>query len=202
MKNVEWRIECYETVDSTNSEAWRLAKDGAPEGTVVFAQEQTAGRGQGDHKWHSPNGANIYASIILRPDVPIDVAPQLTQVAGLAIRQAIADYTGLEPVVKWPNDILLHYRKVCGILCEMSTGIEKRDIPEFVIVGFGINVGQQVFPLELEDIATSLEAEACREIGRRPLLDAVLEHFTHYYEIFTADRSFAALQAEYDRYLI
>lgn len=147
-----------ETVVSTQEEAKRLAEDGAKEGTSVFAEEQTGGRGRMGRKWHSPRGKGIWMSIILRPKLPLLSTPQLTLLAGVAVCRAIRRATGVQAGIKWPNDLLISDRKVCGILLEscMSEGQL-----QYCIAGIGIdaNLQEDDYPDFLKGIATSLRIE-------------------------------------------
>jgi BirA family biotin operon repressor/biotin-[acetyl-CoA-carboxylase] ligase len=154
-----YQLVTLDAVDSTNAEAKRLATEGeekAPDGTLVWAKEQTEGRGRRGRKWHSPPG-NLYCSLIMRPDVPLAKAAELSFVAGLAIFDALGSIgePGHQVHLKWPNDVLLNDQKVAGLLLEAETG--SGDIPEWVILGLGVNVG--VFPGDTDFPATSFRAE-------------------------------------------
>ena len=154
-----YKLMAFEAVDSTNAEAKRLAAEGeekAPDGTLVWAKEQTDGRGRRGRKWHSPPG-NLYCSLIMRPDVPLAKAAELSFVAGLAIFDALGSVgePGHQVHLKWPNDVLLNDYKVAGLLLETETG--GGDIPDWVILGLGVNVG--VFPGDVDFPATSFRAE-------------------------------------------
>lgn len=154
-----YNLVTLEAVDSTNAEARRLAAEGeekAPDGTLVWAKEQTDGRGRRGRKWHSPPG-NLYCSLIMRPDVALAKAAELSFVAGLAVFDALGSVgePGHRVHLKWPNDVLLNDRKVAGLLLETETG--GGEIPDWVILGLGVNVG--VFPGETDFPATSFRAE-------------------------------------------
>ncbi|ARM31689.1 biotin--[acetyl-CoA-carboxylase] ligase [Prosthecochloris sp. HL-130-GSB] len=176
-------IVFYQTTGSTNAEAKRLARAGAIEGVVVAADEQTGGRGRMMRRWISPPGANLYISLILRPDVPparISQIPLLTAAAlHHALRQCVP---GLLPLVKWPNDILSGGRKLCGILCEMES---ETDMTHFVIVGIGINVNLREIPGEIRDIASSLLIESGEAVSRPQLLASFLNCFEPLYDEWT-----------------
>lgn len=148
-------------VGSTNDEAARLAREGAAHGTVVTARSQTRGRGRQSHVWWSPPGDNLYLSAILRLPIPPAAAPPLTLAAGVAVADAV-NTLGARASLEWPNDCLVHGRKVAGILTEMST---RGSRIEFVVLGLGVNVNTTAFPPDLEPIATSLR----RELGGAPL---------------------------------
>ncbi|MGH9781550.1 MAG: biotin--[acetyl-CoA-carboxylase] ligase, partial [Candidatus Acidiferrales bacterium] len=141
------------TVDSTNTVAMRLGDEGEAHGTVVVAEEQRSGRGRAGHSWHSEKATGIYVSILLRPQISPMLAPALTLVAGLAAYDAIAEESSLRPDIRWPNDVLLKDKKVCGILTEMQA---EPDRIHFAVIGIGINVNQAKMPAELAGIATSM----------------------------------------------
>lgn len=159
------RIVCLEETASTNSEAFRLAEAGAPEGTVVIADRQTAGKGRLGRQWVSPGGVNLYLSLVLRPDLPPFEAPQLTFLSAVAVARAIEDVAGLKPQIKWPNDVLIAGRKVAGLLNEMSA---ETDRVSFVILGIGVNINMEParFPEGLRTPATSLRIEAGHSVSR------------------------------------
>jgi BirA family transcriptional regulator, biotin operon repressor / biotin---[acetyl-CoA-carboxylase] ligase len=159
------RIERFETVDSTMTVAARLAREGCEHGTVVVADEQTAGIGRQGRSWHSERGTGLYVSIVLRVAQP---APVMMLALGLAAREAIAKNSGLEPDLRWPNDVLIGGRKCAGILAVVESGA--------VIAGIGINVGQREFPPELEATSLLLEgASTTREEVLTALIEAVEE---------------------------
>lgn len=171
-------------VDSTNTVAMRLGEEGEAHGTVVVAEEQTSGRGRAGHSWHSEKGAGIYLSILLRPQISPMLAPALTLVAGLAAYDAIAEETGLLLDIRWPNDVLLKGKKVCGILTEMQA---EPDRMHFAVMGIGINVNQSKMPGELASIATSMRMETGRVHSRLELLARLLRHLDRYYNQFIAE---------------
>ncbi|MBT3294718.1 MAG: biotin--[acetyl-CoA-carboxylase] ligase [Verrucomicrobia bacterium] len=159
-------------IDSTNTRAAADAKAGAAEGTVWVSDQQSAGRGRMDRTWHSAPGANLYASVILRPSVPVNRISEIGLVAAVAIERALlACHPDLAALIKWPNDILVERRKLCGVLCESEV---EADAIHFAIIGFGINVNETSFPAALKPTATSLCLELGREVSRPELLAAVL----------------------------
>ena len=172
------RIVHHFRIDSTNSVALRMATDGAAHGTVVVAEEQTAGRGRLGRSWYSERSSGIYASVILRPELTPAVAPILTLMAGVAGQAAIARSTGLSTDIRWPNDLLLNGKKVCGILTEMSA---EADRIHAVVVGIGINVNHGEIPRELRPIATSLRLEGGRIYSRLQILVALLKEIEQDY---------------------
>ncbi len=170
----------HEEVDSTNVKAKILARQGASEGTVLVADSQTGGRGRMGRAWVSPPGANLYFSIVLRPPVPPLRLSQIPLLAAAAIHEALdSTVEGVAAMIKWPNDILIEGRKVCGILCEMET---EPDMTHFVIVGIGINVNLGNIPDEIGEIATSLSLESGIEHSRADILSAILNGFEPLYD--------------------
>ena len=160
------------TTGSTNSDAVAAAREGAPHGSVFFADEQTAGRGRGDHGWQSAAGQGLYASVLLRPSIAMEDLPIVPLVAGLAAANAVFRASALKVDLRWPNDLLIGKRKTGGILVESKT---ERGAVNFVVVGIGINVHQRLFDPGLSTPATSLDLEAGRAISRQELLVALLE---------------------------
>jgi len=180
------RIHHFFRTDSTNRVALELGYANEPEGAVVLAEEQTAGRGRAGRNWHSERAAGIYVTLLLRPKISPVQAPLLTMMAGLSAYTAIQAQTGLQPDVKWPNDLMLNGKKVGGILTEMHS---EPTAVRFVIVGIGINVNQEKFPGELSGIATSLRAETGKTHSRLELLARLLREFENDYNRFLRDGS-------------
>lgn len=174
-------IHHFDQVASTNDLAHQYAMEGASEGTLILAEEQSCGRGRLGRTWTSERFSGIYASLILRPEIEPREAPILNLAAAVAVNNGIRDVVALETDIKWPNDILVNRKKCCGILTEMSAELDKI---QFVIVGIGINVNQMKFPQELEDKATSLRLETHGEISRIEILVSVLERFEDIYAEF------------------
>jgi BirA family biotin operon repressor/biotin-[acetyl-CoA-carboxylase] ligase len=164
------------TVGSTNSEARQLAEAGAPEGTLVVSEEQTEGKGRKGRDWISPKQTGIYATLILRPTLPIEDTPLLTLLTAVATAEAIKEVTGLPATIKWPNDILINSRKVAGILTEVSSDVDR---VEFALIGLGLNVNtpSSALPKRLLYPATSLRAEAGSTQPRQRILASWLCHF-------------------------
>jgi BirA family biotin operon repressor/biotin-[acetyl-CoA-carboxylase] ligase len=168
------------SVGSTMDEAFRLGLDGAPEGALVVAEAQTRGRGRLGRNWSSPKSKGIYFSLILRPKIPPAQAPMLTLAAAVAVTRAVtAAASGLTPRIKWPNDILLGARKVCGILTELRA---ETDRVQFVVVGVGLNVNTT--PTQLLPEATSLRIETGAGLSRLALLQDILRHYETVYLSF------------------
>lgn len=175
------RIYHFFKTDSTNRVALELGHAGEPEGAVVLAEEQTAGRGRAGHSWHSERATGIYATLLLRPRLAPVQAPLLTMMAGLSAHAAVYGVTGLSVDLKWPNDLLVREKKVGGILTEMHA--EPSQV-RFVIVGIGINVNQEKFPAELAKSATSLRVETGRLQSRLDVLVRFLRELESDYAEF------------------
>jgi len=170
-------------VGSTNSWAKELALLGAEEGTVAIAESQTAGRGRLDRGWVSPRGG-LYFSVVLKPELTPTLATKLVFVAGLAVAQALHEFYGLHVGTKWPNDVLVNGRKICGILTEMNT---TGGSVNFVVLGIGINANfdkESALPQDLWEDATSLESELGKEVQLDALFRAVVERLECVYELF------------------
>src|ERR1035437_2393638 len=178
------RVYHFFKIDSTNSVAMTLGERGEPHGTVVIAEEQTAGRGRAGHTWHSEKTNGIYMTVLLRPPISPQQAPLITLVAGLAARDAIEERTGLVPDLRWPNDLLFGRKKFCGILTEMNA---EQDRIHFVAVGIGINVNHERVPEELSGIATSLRIETGRIHSRVEIVARLLRHLDSYYNRFLSE---------------
>ena len=168
-----------ETIDSTNLEAIRQAKAGAPEGLCIVAREQTAGRGRLDRTWQSPKDAGLYFSIVLRPAIEMNKWPLLSLAAALAVSDALARAGSLKPDIKWPNDVCVNDRKLCGILAET---IETAPGPA-AIVGIGINLKRTALPGDLSKTATSIEEVTGSEPDAERVLSELLKAFGERYEI-------------------
>ena len=171
----------YPETDTTNDRIRELALEGLPEGTLAVAELQTAARGRRGRAWQAPAESGVWMSLLLRPDIPPTQASVLTLLAGIALTEAIEDVTGMEVGIKWPNDILLHGKKLVGILTEMDCDMEQI---HSVTVGMGINVNTKVFPEDLKDIATSLYLETGREYDRVEIVAQVMKCFEALYEEF------------------
>jgi BirA family biotin operon repressor/biotin-[acetyl-CoA-carboxylase] ligase len=156
---------------STNTDATEAARAGAPHGSVYFADEQTAGRGRGNHVWHSAAGEGLYVSVLLRPDLPAMCLPLLPLAVGLAAAEAVQAAAELAVDLRWPNDLLIGPRKTGGILAEAQS---EAGAITFAVIGIGINVHQRSFDPELATPATSLDVESGRFISRQAVLVALL----------------------------
>ncbi|WP_394267368.1 biotin--[acetyl-CoA-carboxylase] ligase [Anaerotignum sp.] len=198
-KTMGQSIYFYEETDTTNNRARELALEGAPEGTLVVAEKQTAGRGRRGKVWESPLGTGIWMSLVLRPQIMPAEASVLTLLCGLATAEAIEAETGLSAGIKWPNDILINGKKAVGILTEMDCEMSQ---VHFAIPGIGINVNTASFPPEIADIATSLYLECGKTVSRRRLVHKVLERLEEHYETFLRTGSFAAMLEDYRKHCI
>ncbi len=176
-------LEVVEEIGSTNDAALAAGRSGAPEGFAVLANRQTAGRGRRGRAWASPPGVGLYTSVLLRPLQPPGWIPLLTLVAGLAVSEAIREVAGLEPLLKWPNDLLVHGRKVAGILTEMAS-LDAR--VSYLAVGMGVNVnhGERDLPEDLLPVATSLRLASGRTIPRCDLAAALYNSMDRWYQVF------------------
>ena len=198
-KTMGQSIYFYEETDTTNNRARELALEGAPEGTLVVAEKQTAGRGRRGKVWESPLGTGIWMSLVLRPQIMPAEASVLTLLCGLATAEAIEVETGLSAGIKWPNDIIIKGKKDVGILTEMDCEMSQ---VHFVIPGIGINVNTTSFPPEIADIATSLYLECGKTVSRRRLVHKVLERLEEHYETFLRTGSFTAMLEDYRKHCI
>ena len=209
-----------ELTDSTSSEIVRLALNGAPEGTLVTADSQTAGKGRRGRSWEAEAGTSLLFSLLLRPNLVPDAAPQITLLMAMAVTRVIREWIGLEAKIKWPNDVVVNAKKVCGILTEMQL---KNGGIDYVVVGTGVNVNQTGIPVELENSATSLLLERQKlfetgktvweagdgkvaimekDLEREELLSRILDTFEEYYELFLKRQNLSDLMKEYNEWLI
>ena len=183
--------------DSTNLWIKRLAKEGAPEGTLALAEFQSAGRGRLGRSWEVPEGTSVMMSILLRPKFEPQYAPTLTLVMGMAVAKAVKSL-GFDVSIKWPNDVVVSHKKICGILTEMGVRDGKID---YAVIGVGINVNIKEFPEEMVDKATSLYLESGKEFDRSQIPGLVMEAFEKYYEKFAATCDLRGLKEEYESIL-
>ena len=184
----------HEVIDSTNSEILRLMRTGIPEGAVVSAGQQTAGKGRSGHSWESPSGDSVATSIALYPAGLSDIVlPRLTIIAAVAVAEAVEELYDLPTQIKWPNDILVGGKKICGILTERMTEkmpMAAGGVP--VIVGIGVNVHQHSFSHEIAHMATSLDLELAgcgrdaTKTSRKDVTESIWQHFAAHYEKFVA----------------
>jgi BirA family biotin operon repressor/biotin-[acetyl-CoA-carboxylase] ligase len=182
-KTIGRRIEYHEEVESTNTEALHLAQQGAEEGTVVIAEAQSAGRGRLTRSWESPPSMNLYLSVVLRPEIPAVSSSLIPLMVGVAVADVISQYCSGKVRLKWPNDVLIEGKKICGILTEMRT---KTDRVAFIIAGLGVNLNMQKlhFPRELRETATSLRIETAMDIDRVDFAVRLFETLGNWYRVF------------------
>ena len=192
-------LRFYETIDSTNLEAKRLADSGLPDGTVLVADCQESGRGRLGRVWTSPAGCGLWMSVILKPSFAVSQASMVTLVTAMAVMDAIKEVSGIQAQIKWPNDLVVQGKKVCGILTEMS--MEEGRI-SFIVCGIGINVNNTCFPDELSEKAVSLAMMTGEEINRARLAGAVCRCFEQYYADFLACGNLAKIKAAYNEHLV
>ncbi|MGD7045413.1 biotin--[acetyl-CoA-carboxylase] ligase [Jeotgalibacillus proteolyticus] len=193
-------IHYYESVDSTQKIAHKLAQEQAPEGTLVIAEEQTSGRGRMSRSWHSPKGTGIWMSLLVRPLLPPQKAPQFTLLTAVAVVQAIEDVCDVSVEIKWPNDLLVNDRKITGILTELQADSEQI---HSLIIGIGMNINQQQedFPKELHELATSLAIETGSKVSRSAIVQRIMYHFEKYYLLYM-DKGFAPIKLLWESYAI
>ena len=200
--NCKWmakEVVLLEETGSTNVEAAKLAQQGMDHGTVVIADRQTCGKGRRGRSWHTPGNTSIAMSFLLKPQLEAEYASMLTLVQAMAVAEAVEEVTALKSQIKWPNDILINEKKVCGILTEMNlSGSEIASI----IIGTGINVNQESFPEEIREIATSLKNESGKAQCREKLIGVLCEKFEQYYEQFLTTKDLSCIMEEYNTRLI
>ena len=168
-----------ESMTSTNAVLKQAAESGAGHGTLALCEEQTQGRGRRGRSWVSPKGQGLWMSLLIRPKLPPAKAQLITLAAALAMAEAVAVETGLTTQIKWPNDLVVSGKKICGILLELSGDL---DHIAYVVVGTGLNVGKDAFPPELAQQATSLEGLLGQPVKRAPILRAYLTAMEHHME--------------------
>ena len=179
------RIERFECVESTMTIAARLAAEGCPSGTIVVADEQTAGIGRHGHTWISEKGTGLYVSIVLRLPMEARALPVVMLALGLAAQEAIAEVSSLAPDLRWPNDVLIGGRKCGGILAQLEG--------DAIVAGIGINVAQTSFPPDLDTPATSLLLQGA-SVGREEMLVTLADAVDRCCRVLTEDGSTAILR--------
>jgi len=191
-------IHHFDTLDSTNSKAYQLALEGAEEGEVVISESQEKGKGRLGRQWFSPPFLNLYLSVILRPKISPHQASLITLMAAVATADAIREFSGLLPLIKWPNDILLRDRKVAGLLNEIHSEIDRI---HFVILGIGVNLNtdENTFSKEIRAVSTSLKIEMGQTISRKVFLQFFLQELERWYSIFRNEGGAVILKAWRDR---
>lgn len=202
IRNTTWagqEIYYYDVTDSTNIRAKELAEEGHPGGTLVVADRQEAGRGRRGRSWDSPSGTGIFMTLLLKPDMNPNHASMLTLVAAMAVARAISKCADTEALIKWPNDIVIGGKKICGILTEMSAQF---DFINHIVIGIGINVHNEHFPEEIAETASSILLQTGKRIRRAELIEQILEQFEHYYAIFMETEDLSGLVKEYNSILV
>lgn len=184
----------YHQIDSTNSEAKRYAEAHPRESALFVAEEQTAGRGRLGRQWMSERGTGLYLTMLIRPDIEPSRATLATQIAAVAAAEAVEAVTGLETQIKWPNDLVINGKKVCGILAELSA---EMTAVNYLAVGIGINVNQSMFPEDIMEKAASLQILTGRRIDRQKLLAEVVTRFGGYLNALDQDEALDALHQVY-----
>ena len=173
-------VQIFSKLDSTNQYLKERAKAGAKEGTVIIANQQSAGRGRLGRNFFSPEGTGIYMSILLRPEVELQKSVRITSMAAVAVARAIETVSGIETKIKWVNDIFLNGKKVCGILTESGIDTTTGTL-EYAVLGIGVNVGKITFPEELKEIATSVCNECKVAVTRNELIAEILKELEAWY---------------------
>ena len=192
------KVECFSSIDSTNTKAKQLAELGEAEGMLVTAEKQTAGKGRRGRSWESEPGVGIWMTLLLRPSIlPVKVSG-LTLLAALALVRAIKDVCRLDAQIKWPNDVILAKKKICGILTEMSS---EENFVHYVVVGIGINANMASFSREVEETATSIYLQSGKKINRAELAAAWIQSFCEYYGQFVKRQDLSFVTEEYNSVL-
>ena len=214
-------VRYYESITSTNQYAAALAQEGAPEGLLVTADEQTAGRGRSGRVWTTPPGSTVMMTLLLRPSVSPERVSMVTLLMGIAVAEACRELYGVDAGIKWPNDVVIGGRKVCGILTEMNLDCEIPRVSH-IVIGVGINVNVSSFPEELSGKATSILIEKCaaraprshahhaprakekdgQEFRRAELIAEVIRRFEQVYDIFLQTEDLSALKDRYEALLV
>lgn len=188
-------LQYLKETDSTNNDAKRCMEEGGVHGTLIVAERQTAGRGRRGRLWESPEGTAIYMTIGMKPEFAPDKVSMLTLVMALSVAEAIEEQSGLEAGIKWPNDVVVNKRKVCGILTEM---ILEAEYIRCVVTGVGINVNQTAMPEEIAQTATSLFIEKGEKLSRAALIESVMRHFENNYDRFIDSLDLSELKEAYE----
>jgi len=189
----------FDTLDSTNTKAKQLAEEGSSHGTLVVANQQTGGKGRRGRTWESPANTGIWMTLVLKPDMSPANASMLTLVMALAATKACNEITDSKCEIKWPNDIVLNRKKICGILTEMSA---EMDYINHIVIGVGINANVDEFPEELLEKATSIKIENHKKVQRAKLISRILMHFEEEYEHFMKNQDLSLQMEDYNDLLI
>lgn len=182
-KYIGQKIYYHQSLESTNNLAKQIAKEHKGEGAVVISEEQTQGRGRLGRSWTSPRKKGVWMSIVLKPKIEPTEASKLTQITAASVYRALSEM-GVETSIKWPNDIILNDKKLCGILTEMSSEMIQIN---YMVVGIGINVNLSLedIPVDIREKATSLKIEYGKDFNRKELVARILNNFEYFYDLFT-----------------
>lgn len=189
----------FPKTDSTNLRAKAAGEAGSPHGTLFVADQQTAGRGRRGRGWESPDGENVYMTLLLRPQISPDKASMLTLVMALSAAEGLWQACQVQVEIKWPNDLVINGKKICGILTEMNAEV---DYIHYVVIGIGINANQTEFPEEIKDTAASLKSETGAQVFRAEMIARILERFEQNYEVFEKTEDLSGLQEAYNQRLV
>lgn len=189
----------FPKTDSTNLRAKAAGEAGSPHGTLFVADQQTAGRGRRGRGWESPDGENVYMTLLLRPQISPDKASMLTLVMALSAAEGLWQACQAQVEIKWPNDLVINGKKICGILTEMNAEV---DYIHYVVIGIGINANQTEFPEEIKDTAASLKSETGAQVFRAEMIARILERFEQNYEVFEKTEDLSGLQEAYNQRLV
>lgn len=192
------KVEYFEKLDSTNTKAKQLAELGAEEGTLVVAESQTAGKGRRGRGWDSEPGVGIWMTLLLRPSLPPVKVSGITLLSALALTKALREVCDVRAEIKWPNDVIVDKKKICGILTEMSS---EENYIHYAVVGIGINVNTTKFPKEIEEIAGSILGQTGIRVNRCELLASTVQHFCQYYEQFIREQDLSSFIEDYNAVL-
>ena len=202
IRKTDWigkKIYYYDETDSTNVRASRLAEEGAEHGTLVVADQQDAGKGRRGRGWSSLPGTGIFMTLILKPELNPSNASMLTLVTALATARALRRVVNVPALIKWPNDLVVNGKKICGMLTEMSAQF---DYINNIVIGIGINVHNESFPEEIEKTASSLLLECGHRFHRADIIEAFLEEFEAAYEVYLKTEDMEGLQQDYNELLV
>ncbi|MBN6188636.1 biotin--[acetyl-CoA-carboxylase] ligase [Aneurinibacillus sp. BA2021] len=199
-KTLGQNVHYYASIDSTQTKCQELAKAGAPEGTLVVADQQVGGKGRLGRVWYSPPNTNISMSLLLRPQLELQKCPQLTLLTAVAIVETLREFCEIDAQIKWPNDILVDGKKVCGILTELNA---ESDRIHSLVIGMGINVNTaaEQFPDDVRDVATSLRVVKGEAMHRVPIIQQILMRLEALYERYLAE-GFAPIKERWERFAL
>lgn len=193
------KVIYFDEIDSTNTCAKQIAEEQETDGVLIVAEQQLHGKGRRGREWSSPKGTGIWMSLIVKPNIKPQNASMLTLVTALAVTKSIKKLYHLDAFIKWPNDIVINGKKLCGILTEMSAQL---DYINHIVIGIGINANTKEFLTDLKEIATSISIEYKKNIARAELIADILKEFEYYYSIFLEDENMNQLCEDYNKVLI